>query len=316
MTNHDSWIALQPGTIYDDLLHLFPEGIPVRDPFPMEAARSPDGERVVLYTIDLLRLNDSQFDEIADAIADVNGLSPEEIKTNALLMGGFGLRSGLVKSISSGAEGLQRVKELIYFFNANPQPSAEAFDSFLEHQRRKWIDEDEQPPPPIESSVKINPRLYPPGLEKAIAQYQIEKKFAGKEFPIFEVLTGEPIADEFDNFTLESERSLYSDDDDYEAEEDFRNLPDAGTCCACECESTPNNPVRNFLLTNCKTPLTGTGWADLEAGLPADGAIAIVCDRCFKTNVRPSHYIYGFVRDKQRRPIAELNEPFGDAEDE
>ena len=55
---------------------------------------------------------------------------------------------------------------------------------------------------------------------------------------------------------------------------------DFETCCICECESTPDNQVVNFIDLPYKTPVPGTGWGNMLWQMPADGAIAAICDRC------------------------------------
>lgn len=314
MSVHDSWVTLNPGSIYDRLIDLFPEGIPVRDPFPMESVREPDGTRIIIYTIDLARLSEDQFDAIADAIADKHGIFPDEIKKDAIATGGFGLQCGLIDKLTSGAEGWQRTKELTDFLDTNPQPSVEAMDYFFDDQRRRWIDGNEIPPPLPTSIAEIDPRLYTPELERAIEQNRIEAAIAQKNYSVFDVLTGKATSDILNELDPEAEWSVYSEDDFDDEEENLDDLPDLGACCACECQSTFDNPVRNLLMLHYKTPLPGTGWGNVEKGLPFDGADAVVCDRCLETNVPLKFYIYGFPEDKQRRAIVELTEPFGDAE--
>lgn len=49
-----------------------------------------------------------------------------------------------------------------------------------------------------------------------------------------------------------------------------------GTCC--ECEKTEN--VRNIWTLHKKSPLSGRGWGCVVCCLPADGAVAVLCDDC------------------------------------
>lgn len=49
-----------------------------------------------------------------------------------------------------------------------------------------------------------------------------------------------------------------------------------GPCCVCE----RRGGVRNVLQLEFKSPSPGKGWGCLQCGLPADGAIAVVCDQC------------------------------------
>lgn len=313
MSVHDSWVTLNPGSIYDRLIDLFPSGIPVRDPFPMDSAKTTDGARVLLYTIDLLRLNDSQFDAIADTIADNCDASPEEVKKGAISYQGIGLQRGLIGKLTSGAEGWQRAKELVDFLTATLQPNAEAMNSFFDDQRRRWIDGNEQPPPIPDWLAEVDPRFYVFELERAIEFNLNEEPIARRRYSIFEMAMGLPIANQLDKLAPES-GIAFCDEEDFDDDEDsLDDLPDLGLCCACQCESTPDNPVRNLLMLHYKTPLPGTGWGNVEKGLPFDGADAVVCDRCLETNAPLTFYIYGLPEDKQRRAIAELTEPFGDA---
>lgn len=103
-------------------------------------------------------------------------------------------------------------------------------------------------------------------------------------------------------------------DDWDETPEDFEEYPDEdlGTCCVCGC----NEGVINIVNLPYKTFISGTGWGNLLTGLPADGAIAVLCDRCFdnfeEKNLKD--VVYGYATEKQRRPFSELNqdETFGD----
>lgn len=49
-----------------------------------------------------------------------------------------------------------------------------------------------------------------------------------------------------------------------------------GSCCGCG----RTNGVRNVVLLNVVGPVPGTGWGCLQCGLPADGAVAVLCDDC------------------------------------
>lgn len=62
---------------------------------------------------------------------------------------------------------------------------------------------------------------------------------------------------------------------DFVAPEDLK----LGSCCICEIAS---HLVRNVLMLNRRSPIRGRGWGCLVCDLPAEGAIAVVCDPCFK----------------------------------
>ncbi|MFO1431457.1 MAG: hypothetical protein U1F76_15150 [Candidatus Competibacteraceae bacterium] len=83
---------------------------------------------------------------------------------------------------------------------------------------------------------------------------------------------------------------------------------DLGPCCACGREGPE---VRTLMLLNRKAHIAGTGWGHAATGLPADGAIAVLCDNCLEIGCEPTQVVYGFTIDKERRPIEELAEPFG-----
>ena len=107
-------------------------------------------------------------------------------------------------------------------------------------------------------------------------------------------------------------------------------LDDLGMCCACRVE---NDSVRNILtpalqrthegasLTSCfarqdvapsgasvldtKAPIEGTGWGGALCALPADGALAVLCDECFQAG-RPLYWIVeGFLNQKERIAVAD-----------
>lgn len=59
------------------------------------------------------------------------------------------------------------------------------------------------------------------------------------------------------------------------------DFPSLGSCCACERQPTDENPVRTIVMLDYKMPPgSGSGWGCLQCGLPAEGAISVVCDRC------------------------------------
>jgi hypothetical protein len=66
------------------------------------------------------------------------------------------------------------------------------------------------------------------------------------------------------------------DEDDPDEDDSLASQP-FGACCLCQ-RSGPT--VRNFVTLPERAPVPGTGWGCVECGLPADGAMAIVCDPC------------------------------------
>ncbi len=83
------------------------------------------------------------------------------------------------------------------------------------------------------------------------------------------------------------------DDPDYDELEEV----DYGPCCACNATGAT---VRNFLLIEIKAPIPGTGWGCVICSLPADGAIAIVCDPCLEAQRTPISIVYGYPKEKKR----------------
>ncbi|MEH2164545.1 MAG: hypothetical protein V7K38_26715 [Nostoc sp.] len=100
--------------------------------------------------------------------------------------------------------------------------------------------------------------------------------------------------------------ALDTDDPDYDEEP-----LDLGACCGC---GTRHSRVQNILTLQKKALIPGTGWSCFVCGIPADGAIAIVCDNCLaqiedgKQILKQA--VYGDVLDKKRCDINLLTEDF------
>lgn len=86
---------------------------------------------------------------------------------------------------------------------------------------------------------------------------------------------------------------------------------DLGICCACG-----NTEARNILTLALRAPVSGTGWGCVICGIPPDGALAIVCNRCLEYiahSSRPDairYVICGYPASRQRMPISELTQEF------
>lgn len=91
---------------------------------------------------------------------------------------------------------------------------------------------------------------------------------------------------------------------------------DLGTCCRCEMA----DGVRNIIMLPFKAPIAGHGWGNALTNLPADGAVAVVCDDClqkYQSDETPGlvslkFACRGYPGLEGRIPIEELTEPFGE----
>jgi hypothetical protein len=74
-----------------------------------------------------------------------------------------------------------------------------------------------------------------------------------------------------------------------------------GPCCACGAE---NDTVRNIMMMTFEAPDGFHGWACLQCGKPARGAIAIICDTCLDSNAEPRFIVGGkYLADCVRVPL-------------
>jgi hypothetical protein len=80
------------------------------------------------------------------------------------------------------------------------------------------------------------------------------------------------------------------------------DLPDLGTCCGCG----GTDRVRNIVMLDRRGPSPGKGWSCLVCGLPADGAIVVMCDRCMEGDVEPRFVVVGYPKANERMPIVDL----------
>jgi hypothetical protein len=168
MSKHDTWVFLKTDSPYKDILDLFPQGIPMRDPFPLERANGAfEGE--ALWIIDLDRLSSGQALELTKLIAAHCKVLPIAVYEEAIAKGGFAIRAEWVERMMCGPEGMQRTRELADFLESAPQPpSAEAFMEFYEDQHRRWISGSEKPEPLPERIEDWDQQLRTPELEAAL----------------------------------------------------------------------------------------------------------------------------------------------------
>ena len=193
MTKHDTWVTLKPNNPLSEIIHLFPdEQIPMRDPFPMELGVSDSGN-VALFVIDLDRLSSIQATEITKIYARDLNASVDEIFGEALVSKGFAINSLFVDGLFCGAEGYQRTKESADFYDRCPNPTVEQIEEFMQDQRERWIDGNEQPPPMPKEYQDFDPRIQTPELEDALNQQELDEHFAG--YSVLDVLTGKATVD-------------------------------------------------------------------------------------------------------------------------
>ncbi|HLO84899.1 MAG TPA: hypothetical protein VK203_07790 [Nostocaceae cyanobacterium] len=218
MTKHDTWAKLKPSNPLEPIAHLFPNGVPLRDPFPLEYAREAEAvDPTPLVVIDIYRLSPEQKVAIAQIWAIDHTVSHEVVLADAENNGGFLLAYSWLESMRAGNEGFGRLKEYADFLDANPDLTLEAWQEFYNSQYSRWIDGDEQPPP-INSIDDTDPRLVTPELETEMQRYQIEQMLGG--YSVFDVLTGRAMTDILNTLDPEHEYSLVGDDDEDFTEEE------------------------------------------------------------------------------------------------
>lgn len=220
MTKHDTWVYLKPGNPFQEILHLFPDGIPMRDPFPLERANG-EFAGVALWIVDLDRLKSSQAVAFTKCIARHLQVSEMEVLQEANLKGGFAVSNQWIERMNCGPEGMQRSKELVDFLETAPQPPSEnAFIEFYNDQHRRWIEGNEEPPP-IETIEDVDPRLQTPELEAALQRNQVNRML--QNYSAFDVLTGRAMVDILNHLNPNQRWSLVGDDGEFEGFEEFED---------------------------------------------------------------------------------------------
>ncbi|HLO88727.1 MAG TPA: hypothetical protein VK203_27485 [Nostocaceae cyanobacterium] len=169
MTNHDTWVRLKPGNPLEPLAYIFPEGIPMRDPFPME--RGKDG--TVLWIIDSERLYVAQVNAICNLIAEIKKVDKDDVMHECMANGGLAIAHEWVDldSMSGGSECYQRSQEFLNFLESHQEPTTEQWQEFYKGQIARWIEGDEQPQP-INSMADIDPRLQLEAQQEALFAFQ------------------------------------------------------------------------------------------------------------------------------------------------
>lgn len=74
---------------------------------------------------------------------------------------------------------------------------------------------------------------------------------------------------------------------------------DLGPCCACE-----STPARTICCLDFEGPEGTEGWGCVVCGLPARGAVAVMCESCIEQGVEPRFIVGGrYAADKVRVPL-------------
>ena len=144
MSKHDSWATLKPHPAFDKVKHLFPNGVPLRDPFPAIVVQ----EKLAGFIIDHHRLDSEQFIALIEAIASKNATTFSEVNDEFNKFGQIGIHIDSIKMIQTGKEGFVRSLEALKFFSevARKSPgSSQRLNTFISNQIARWVDGDEQP---------------------------------------------------------------------------------------------------------------------------------------------------------------------------
>jgi hypothetical protein len=82
--------------------------------------------------------------------------------------------------------------------------------------------------------------------------------------------------------------------------------PNLGLCCECG-----ERPATGMMMLPWLAPMPGTGWGCVICDLPANGAVAVLCDPCAdkvaaEANHWPRFVCVGYAQDNKRKPLAKL----------
>ena len=98
--------------------------------------------------------------------------------------------------------------------------------------------------------------------------------------------------------------SYFGDPDDAD---DPSKLP-IGQCCNC----LRVEALRNVMMLHRRGPSPGNGWGCVQCKLPADGAVALVCDDCVEiisqmVEPRPRYVCTGYATEPDRTLYDDLS---------
>jgi hypothetical protein len=139
MGKHDSWVYLTCNSPFEDIIQTFPNGFPVRDPFPMVLQQTLHGSVVPCWTFDLVRMSSTQVVLVASVFAAVRDVEIETAIAK-LHTEGAHLSYRWVESLECGPEGRARTAEIREFFAAHPEPLPSELLHFYKMQKQKWVE--------------------------------------------------------------------------------------------------------------------------------------------------------------------------------
>ena len=145
MSKHDSIIWIRDGGIFDPIIPLFPEGIPVRDPFPMNIQHGEKFTKGLLATwvLDLQRMGFSQKGALTRYFENWCIECNIKVKdTQHLIDNFFFIPNQEVIFLEVGAEGHMRTLELSIYLR---KPNQESLQEFFDDQTTRWVKGEETP---------------------------------------------------------------------------------------------------------------------------------------------------------------------------
>ncbi|NJK46995.1 hypothetical protein HC931_01140 [Candidatus Gracilibacteria bacterium] len=216
MTKHDSWVYLVPQSPFEAIANWFPNGFPVRDPWP--AVMMGDSS---IWQVDLERLATSQVWAFAEIFAINRKLTRDEILDGIQQSNFIGIDDCWVDRLDVGPEGMQRTLELANFLEVHPEYTPDQWQEFMADQQRRWIDGNEQPPPMPQTIDEVDPRLRTPEIEAAIEHQQVKQMLHDKGYSVFDVMMGYARADIESILGTDSGWELNFEAKDFEVKGDF-----------------------------------------------------------------------------------------------
>lgn len=154
MAKHDSWIYLTDNSPLAGIILTFPEGFPVRDPFPMVLQQTTHGSVIPCWTFDLHRMSSTQVVLLASVFAKRKDIEIEAAIAQLSTKGAH-LSYRWVESLECGPEGRARTAEIREFFAAHPDPSPTELLRFYEAQKQKWVEGNTQ----LEPELMVNNQM-------------------------------------------------------------------------------------------------------------------------------------------------------------